>query len=62
MICSSPLVYKSAIKKLVYCYLCLPVQIPNVLKDPLVPHLDVLLDASKLSLNRPVALGSYFSL
>lgn len=60
MICSSPLVYKSAIKKLVY--LCLPVQIPNVLKDPLVPHLDVLLDASKLSLNRPVALGSYFSL
>lgn len=60
MICSSPLVYRSAVKKLLYCYLCLPAQTPNVLKDPLVPHLDVLLDASKFSLNRPVALYSCF--
>lgn len=58
MIHSSHLVHRSAVKKLVYCYLWLPAQMPSVLEDPLVPHLDVLLHASK-PLSRTVALYSW---
>lgn len=58
MIYSSPLIWGSAIKTLVY--FGLPSQIPSVLKDPLVPHFDILLNTSILSLNRSVALYTWF--
>lgn len=57
MIYSSQLVYGSAIKKLVY--FGLPAQIPSVLKDPLVPHFDIMPNTSILSLNRSVALYTW---
>lgn len=58
MIYSSPSVYGSAIKKLVY--FGLPAEKPSVLKDPLVPHFDILLKTSILSLKRSVAIYTWF--